>query len=435
MQVRRGILNYARHRVRADYQRSIIRRTIILTALVMPGFIANFLVYFFTARLLPPNQFGLLYVASVIGNVLYSGANVLNAFLTRHLARVGHMNGADAIVPTALYLERRIILVGAVASASLFTAMLIAAQQIGMQSPILILLIVLDAYTSYVTDLGRVLLQSLHKTLALGLYTTAWMSLRFGLCIAGIVLFNTVWGALSGIVLSTVLVFMVFHLFISHTPRSHAASAPAALSLLDLLPSTVGYGLVVLVSNLDVLFGYITLQQADLSIYSASSVFPKGALVVIMPLLQMLIPAMISTDPTKRPSILLTARIGGVIAALCAVGSFLVWLLADQLCGSRFGLKLCAPSLLAILLISVVPLSLLRTMAIIEFAHGRELVLLWLIVPALGYGLFVWKTAPGMNELAIGFSAFSVMAFVFFSAICFGAQWSHRRVLIRNSNP
>ncbi len=150
--------------------------------------------YFFAAQLLLADQFGLFYVAVTISNVLYSDANILNAFLTRHLARISQTNGADAIVPTMLRLERQIIFIGAIASTLLFIAFLIAARQIGVTSPVLILLIVIDVYTAYVTDLGRVLLQSLRKTLALGLYTTTWMFLRLGLRIAGIALFKTVWG-------------------------------------------------------------------------------------------------------------------------------------------------------------------------------------------------------------------------------------------------
>jgi len=241
-------------------------------------------------------------------------------------------------------------------------------------------------------------------------------------------LFHTVWAALSGIVLSTAVVFAVFHAWILRVTRGYPDSGPLTLHLLTLLPAATGYGLMVLVSNLDVLFGYFVLGETDLGVYSASSVFPKAALVVITPLLQMLIPAMVGADPSNRPFIVVAARIGGVILAMTTVGSALVWLLSDQVCGSRFGLKLCVPSILGILLVSVVPLALLRTLVIVEFARGRERILLWLILPAVGYGLYVWGSAPRMSELAAGFSIFSIIAFVFFAAISLIAQASRRRV-------
>lgn len=424
----RDMFVYAKRRASSGYQQSVIRRTVILSSLVLPGFAANFFVYFFSAELLPADQFGLFYVALTIGNVLYSGSNILNAFLTRHLVRVGETTGRDTIAPTALRLERHIMFIGAILSSLLFLSFLVATKQIGVQSPIIILLIVLDAYAAYVTDLGRVLLQSLRKTVALGFYTTGWMLLRFGLCIAAIMLFHTVWAALSGIVLSTAVVFAVFHAWILRVTRGYPDSGPLTLHLLTLLPAATGYGLMVLVSNLDVLFGYFVLGETDLGVYSASSVFPKAALVVITPLLQMLIPAMVGADPSNRPFIVVAARIGGVILAMTTVGSALVWLLSDQVCGSRFGLKLCVPSILGILLVSVVPLALLRTLVIVEFARGRERILLWLILPAVGYGLYVWGSAPRMSELAAGFSIFSIIAFVFFAAISLIAQASRRRV-------
>jgi O-antigen/teichoic acid export membrane protein len=428
----RNIVAYAKHRASSGYHQSIVRRTAILCGLVLPGFAANFFVYFFTAQLLAPDQFGLFYVAATFGNILFSGSNVLNAFLTRHLVHVGQASGADAIVPATLRLERHVMAIGAILSTVLFLLFVAAMKQIGVQSPIIILLIILDAYTSYVTDLGRVLLQGQRKTLLLGVYTSTWMALRFALCIAGVLLFRTVWGALCGIVLSTTLVFAVFHLWILRATRNRPAPASVHLPLFALVPAAAGYGLMVLVSNLDVLFGYFVLNQNDLGSYSASSVFPKAALVIVTPLLQMLIPAMIGVDPLlRRPFHLVAARIGGVIFALTAVGSALVWLLSDQLCGSRWGLKLCEPPILGILLISVVPLALLRTLVVIEFARGRELLLLWLAVPAAGYSLFIWMSSPTMNGLAVGFSAFSFVAFFFFAAVCLIAQISRHRSLAR----
>ena len=373
-----------------------MRRTIILSSLVIPGFAANFLVYFFSAQLLTADQFGLFYVALTIGNVLYSGSNILNAFLTRHLVRVAQASGSDAIAPTMLRLERHILLVGAAVSTVLFFVLLIAAKRIGVQSPIIVLLIVLDAYAAYVTDLGRVLLQSLRMTLALGFYTTAWMFLRFGLCISGIMLFSTVWGALSGIVLSAALVFAVFHIWILRITRGRRAPASLTLHLFALLPAAAGYGLMVLVSNLDVLLAYFLLGETQLGVYAASTVFPKAALVVITPLLQMLIPSMLGADLSERPFVVVAQRIGGVILGLTSVGSVIVWLLSDQLCGGRFGLKLCEPPVLGIMLVSVVPLALLRTLVVIEFARGREFLLLWLVIPAVVYSCVVWEVFTGM---------------------------------------
>ena len=101
--------------------------------------------------------------------------------------------------------------------------------------------------------------------------------------------------------LSTVLAFVAFHAWILRTTSGRSDPGSVTLRLRSLLPAATGYGLMVLVSNLDVLLGYFVLGDTELGIYSASSVFPKAALVVITPLLQMLIPAMVGADPGKRP--------------------------------------------------------------------------------------------------------------------------------------
>jgi len=102
------------------------------------------------------------------------------------------------------------------------------------------------------------------------------------------------------------------------------------------------------------------------------------------------------------------------------------------LCGGHWGLKLCEPPILGILLISVVPLALLRTLVVIEFARGRELLLLWLAVPAAAYCLFIWISSPTMKGLAVGFSAFSFIAFLFFAAVCLIAQASRKRAVAQS---
>jgi O-antigen/teichoic acid export membrane protein len=427
-----NIVAYAKHRAGSGYRQSIVRRTVILCGLILPGFVANFFIYFFTARLLTQEQFGLYYLASTVGAILLSGSVVLNAFLTRYLVHVGQASGADAIVSAMLRLERHVVTIGAILTTVLFLLFLAAMKQIGVQSPIIILLIILDSYASYVADLGRVLLQSQGRTLALGIYSSTWMALRLGFCIVGALLFETVWGVYCGSVLSTTLAFVAFHFWTLRTTDNRASPASVHLPVLALLPSVAGYGLMVLVSNLDVLFGYYVLSQSDLGAYSASSVFPKAALVVIMPLLQMLIPAMMGVDLSRRSFFLVVARIGGIILALSLSGSVLVWLLSHQLCGGHWGLKLCEPPILGILLISVIPLSLLRTLVVIEFARGRELLLLWLAVPAVAYSLFIWVSSPTMKNLAVGFSAFSFIAFVFFVAVCLIAHIQRFRSVTRS---
>src|SRR3974390_2330120 len=71
--------------LKADYDSSVVRRTLIFIVLIVPAFLANFLLYYFAARLLPADQFGLFYVANTVGNVIFSAALIFNVFFSRVL--------------------------------------------------------------------------------------------------------------------------------------------------------------------------------------------------------------------------------------------------------------------------------------------------------------------------------------------------------------
>lgn len=74
--------------IKRPYHDSVIRRAVILLALVVPAFAANMLIHYGAAALLAPDQFGVFYVANAISNVLFSGSLVLNMVFTRYLVSV-----------------------------------------------------------------------------------------------------------------------------------------------------------------------------------------------------------------------------------------------------------------------------------------------------------------------------------------------------------
>ena len=60
-------------RLGSQYHNSVVRRTVILAGLGLPTFGANFLIPYFAADLLSPENFSLFYVATAVVNVLFSG--------------------------------------------------------------------------------------------------------------------------------------------------------------------------------------------------------------------------------------------------------------------------------------------------------------------------------------------------------------------------
>lgn len=410
----------------ARYQTSVIRRTAVLSCLVLPAFGANFLVHYFAAALLSSENFGLFYVANTLSNVLFSGSVVLNTFFTKYLVSSLRQHGETGAFAATRGVERAVMLWGGACAGAVFLMLLGAGWRVGVESWAVVLLVVLDAYTAYVADVGRTLLQSLRRTVQLGLYTLIWMVLRLAFCLAGILAFGTVWGALLGIVLSAVVVLVGFRLWSAGRMETAIAAVPRLPSPLGLVPIVVGYGLLIALSNLDVLLSYFLLDGGELGEYSASSVFPKAILVATMPMVQMLFAMMAGDHETRRGARAVERKSGAAVLALTLAGAAAVWLLSDWLCGGRWGLRLCAPVILQTLLLSVIPLSLVRVFVLIQFARGHDWRVLWLAVPIPVYVYFAWFSPHTVGTMAQGFALFSLTTLVVFTALSAAIDWRRR---------
>jgi O-antigen/teichoic acid export membrane protein len=277
-----------------------------------------------------------------------------------------------------------------------------------------------------VADLGRILLQSLRRTVPLGLYTLVWMALRLILCMLGLLIFHTVWGGFLGIVASALVVSLALHIWAARQRREARIDVPPVPSLWAMSPVLIGYALTITVSNLDVLLSYFLLEGEELGAYSASSVFPKAIIVVIMPLLQMLFPIAIGTGAAGRQSHVILAKTGVVLLLATLCGTMATWMLSGVLCGGAWGLKHCEVGTLDILLWSVAPLVLLRAVVLLQFARGVDWLAASLALPVVCYLCVIWETRPDYLELAQGFTLFSVASLVFLGIVHAGADFARR---------
>jgi O-antigen/teichoic acid export membrane protein len=412
-----------RRLINRPYHDSVIRRAAILLMLVVPAFAANMMVSYGAAALLAPDQFGIFYVANTISNVLFSGSLVLNMVFTRYLVAIALQQEQRAVSFGLGRLERVVIGWGALGAAAGFVTLWAIGRRVGMQSNLILLLVILDVYTAYVADLGRILLQSLRRTVALGLYTLVWMLLRLVLCMLGVLAFHTVWGGFLGIVASAMLVSSALHIWAARQRREERMEVPPVPSLWAISPVLIAYGLTIAVSNLDVLLSYFLLDGADLGTYSASSVFPKAIIVVIMPLLQMLFPIAIGTHLSGQQSHMILAKSGVVIIAVTLCGTIATWMLSGLLCGGTWGIKHCEAQTLDVLLWSVAPLVLLRAVVLLQFARGADWLAASLAVPMIGYLYVAWQVHPDYPALARTFTIFSFAALVFLGIVHAGADF------------
>lgn len=392
------------------YQGSAFCRRFLLPVLLASAFAARLAEPYFAARLFSSERFGIYFVANTISAILFSGSLVLNIFFIRYLVSATHADSDAVVFARTLRLERVVVRWGGVVSAATLVGMLGIAKSIGFELPLLILLVITDTYTSYVAELGRVVAKAQRRTLLLGSYTLLWSILRLGLCLGGIWLFGTVAGAFIGIIASTLIAYLGIRFWISWRAPGVSADISELPSIGVFIPAILGYGLVMVVSNLDVVLGYLALNQEDLGIYSASVMLPKAMLVLTTPLLlQMLFPMIVGEQPTLSPL--------GVIIGKSEVATFLLvgaaiaflWATSDAVCGGIWGMPLCQPKLLNILLVSVLPTALLRLLVFVEFAKGRAWKVKWLVLPTLLYVGFTFAM-PRTIPVAAGFAIFGSAA-------------------------
>jgi O-antigen/teichoic acid export membrane protein len=410
----------------ARYETSVVRRTVLLLALVMPAFCANFLVLYLCADLLSPAEFGIFYAASAIGNILYSGSLVLNLYFTRYLAHVRGTHGPAGVPSGLVRIQAFVAGWGAAIGSVLIVLGVLVGSRVGVGSLIIVVLIVLDAYTAYVGDLGRVFLQASRRTALLGTYTLVWMVLRLVFCLIGVLLFRTVWSALSGVVFSALIMIAGTNAWLLRTCRGGAA-VQVLPSITAELPAILCYGMLVAVANLDILLGYFVLPDASFGAYAASSILPKAILAVIMPLQQMLFP-MMTGGTSARADAIVGLKGAAVVAGIAVAGVATTRLGSPILCGAPPGLLACQPPLMAVMLWSVVPLALIRVLMLGDFARRRYFRVVWLVLPSLAYAWWAAQKPAGIG-LAWGFVGCCTAGLVLLAAT--GLSLGRLRILWR----
>lgn len=409
----RNLLGLLKHR----YDNSIIRRTSLLVAFIIPAFLANLLVHYFATQMLSPQNFGVFYVAITLTNVLFSGSTLLHITYIRHLIQVDHDFDRNVLVATMYKIQRSITFWGMIISLCLFFLLLLIGKSIGIRSTLLMILIIADTYVSYLADLGRVYLQSVHRVVHLGSYTLLWMGIRLLLCVLGIYWIGTAWAALAGSTLAAIIIYVGLQAYLAREKRASIPVAPPLPSLKTLGYVFLGYGFLTIISNLDIFLAYFVLDEKAVGSYSSSSVFPKGILMVITPLIQMLFGVMVAGSISEKVFRKMVRKSYAVVFALTVSGGLFVGIFKPWMCGGRWGLHLCNSDILILLLISTIPLSLLRIAVVLDFVHQKDHLPLWLFVPVVAFGAIVWSTKPDGYHLAMDFTIFSIGSFLFFWAI------------------
>jgi len=397
---------------------SVVRRSLRLSLFTFPGIILNLGLLYVATILLDRGSFGIFYLSITLVNILFAPSLIINLFYIRtfieHLEKFGQAAATLAIKKIIGIVARWAVCVALLAFAPLF----FFGERYGLH-PWVSVLIVAIVLSSYIADCLRVAFQGMHQFSTLGMYSLSWMGLRFVFGVVGILIFHSAVGGLSGILISAPVIFLVFYL---HHFRlgsvSEAGNTTVHLpSIARIAPLGVSYAIFTVLIYHDIVLAYLLLDTESLGVYSASSVLPKGIMMMAMPILQVFFPTVIGSKGSRMIIMYIVAK--GFVATLTAtlLVAAILHTASDLVCGSSYGLISCDPDLFNTMLFSIPPLAGLRVLVLYQVSKGHDFHPMLLAIPVLVLTYYSAGYDHSMSQLATNFMIFGYAAFVFYTIV------------------
>jgi O-antigen/teichoic acid export membrane protein len=355
---------------------SIIRRSLALTMFYISGHGFYYLLLLIANALLDPSGFGRLYTGWAILNVLVAPISIIALLFSAYFAKANSERG-PALVIKLLERSAAVAMPWTAAAVVLLETLFYAGGRlVGVDSQALILVLPLTAVSFLGVEMVRASLQGMLRFTAYGISWLLWCVAQCAGGAVGLLLTRSPWGCFAGILVANVLTLgglcrtVIANMTDAPLPKADAPSiAPRALRhTLGFCSAFVGC---VLFINADIFVAYLSLQPAELGVYTASSVLPKAIVTATQPIVQIILPVVVSIKGEGQDT---TRAVIKAIAAAVVLGGaafYVLWIGSDIACGGPYGIRFCDAPLLLLLAASAVPLSVIRTLVTVDIAHGR----------------------------------------------------------------
>jgi O-antigen/teichoic acid export membrane protein len=358
---------------------SIIRRSLILTTFYVAGHGFYYLLLLIANAMLDPTGFGRLYTGWAVLNVLVAPISIIALLLSSYFAETNSSKG-PAFVSRMLTRIAAVALPWTAATVLLLEVLFyLGGRLIGVDSLALILVLPLTAISFLGVEIVRASLQGTLRFVAYGASWFLWCAAQCAVGAGGLLLTRSPWGCFAGMLVANLLTLGG----LCWAVAGGGAAAPAAPDVTEDSPKLAPYSLrralafcsafvgFVLFNNADIFLAYLILSPADLGVYTASSVLPKAIVTATQPVVQIILPVVISiqgegedTSPAVRKAIFAAFALG-------AAAFVVLWAGSDLACGAPHGIRFCTSPLMLLLAAAAVPLSVIRTLVTADVAHGR----------------------------------------------------------------
>ena len=402
-------------------ENSVVRRSLILLTITSPGFLFSFLLPIFATILLPPESYGIFYLALISIDVLSAPAAIFNLFFSRHFVCCHQHSGLSGAVDALKHVLPTILYGAAIFGMVVILALGTFGALVGIKGHLLIAMIVFAAIAHLFFELGRGFLQGVHNFFGLAVFSVAVNFFRFALGLGLIALFGSAWIGIFGVGAAGIFGFAIYYLLLiaRHRDAGSRLDLPVLPKWSGLISVSVGYGGMIGVAFADLVIAYFLFPAEVLSGYAASSVVPKTFLTLTLPIMQLFFPLSVleNLDKPSRPLLLLLPK--GILAVLIVTvaASFIVLIGESYICHGEYGIRYCQSDILRPLLLSSVALSLVRTVVMYHIAKNQEARVVILILALAVFCIWVYFSPLSPAGLAFQFALFCWFLLAFYFAM------------------
>jgi len=150
---------------------------------------------------------------------------------------------------------------------------------------------------------------------------------------------------------------------------------------------------VILLNFADVMVAYVPLSKAQLGVYTAAAVVPKAMVTLTQPIVQIMLPVIVHVRGEARSIRGAVLKAAGSALVMGVASTGILWAASGAVCGGRYGIRSCDPSLMLMLMIAAIPVSVLRVLTVADASVRRY----WVIVLSVG-GAILFSVVAFLNR-------------------------------------
>ena len=423
------ISNLTQIKFKNSLKYSIIRRSILFLILVFFGFSLNYMLQYFSSRILEKESFGIFYESIIIINIATLPSIVMGMYFSRYVAKQNNKESKVVEFINYINIYKKLGAIFVIfSSVTLFMLNFL----FEIKTALLLLIIILTIYSNYLTESLRTVFEASNRIIYTGFFTLSMLLIRFLFGITFLLIGGNVWSGILGIMVAGYITFFLF--YYSNNLRIKAKILPKfKIEFKNIHMFMSAFLLVSITMYIDIILAYFVLSPQELSVYSASSVLPKGLLLFTLPLTKVLYPIIAN----KNDHNFTNAKSGVVIKMMsmmffiAAIGVSVMLLFSDVFTEGLLAIKHSDISIFTKIALSIIPLTLLRSLVSVSSARGNDREPLFISIPLLIYVFYAILSAKNLDQFTNDFVIFSFVITIYYLLLHFGFIYYKKNIFNR----